>query len=58
MDRRDGVDMCRQELLGSEWTSTGTRTCLQLLLALTCPKPFAEEPERLVMALEGLQSSM
>jgi len=29
--------------------------CLKLLLALTCPNPFAQEPQKLALALESLQ---
>ncbi|CAK9020348.1 Uncharacterized protein SCF082_LOCUS14877 [Durusdinium trenchii] len=47
-----------KELFGLERSQTHGRSadrCLQLLLALTCPKPFAQEPQKLALALEGLR---
>eukprot|EP00913_Durusdinium_trenchii_P003867 g3579.t1 len=65
----DAVELCsfrlqgpqwraQQELFGLERSQTHGRSadrCLQLLLALTCPKPFAQEPQKLALALEGLR---
>eukprot|EP00404_Azadinium_spinosum_P025944 CAMPEP_0180689622 /NCGR_PEP_ID=MMETSP1037_2-20121125/74598_1 /TAXON_ID=632150 /ORGANISM="Azadinium spinosum, Strain 3D9" /LENGTH=147 /DNA_ID=CAMNT_0022720513 /DNA_START=40 /DNA_END=483 /DNA_ORIENTATION=+ len=59
------VDVIQKELFGLGFSSPAAegepsenpiRVCLELLLGLTSPNPFAQEPQKLVLALTNLDT--